>query len=84
MRWQLQDAKQRLSELIRSALMDGPQVVTRRGEDVVVVISIEEYRRLRNPRTDFREFLRAAPDLDQLDITRAREPARIVELETER
>jgi prevent-host-death family protein len=81
MRWQVQEAKQRLSELIRSALTDGPQVVTRRGEDVAVVISMDEYRRLRSPRTDFREFLRAVPDIDGLDITRDREPTRIVELD---
>jgi prevent-host-death family protein len=80
MRWQLQEAKQRLSELIRSALDDGPQVVTRRGEDVAVVISMDEYRRLRAPRADFKDFLRAAPDLDQLDIPRDRNPGRVVEL----
>jgi len=37
-RWQLQEAKQRFSELIRSVEADGPQVVTRHGEDVAVVI----------------------------------------------
>ena len=47
-RWQLQEAKQRFSELIRSVEADGPQVVTRHGEDVAVVISIAEYRHLRH------------------------------------
>ena len=36
-RWQLQEAKQRFSELIRSVEAEGPQVVTRHGEDVAVV-----------------------------------------------
>ena len=43
--WQLQEAKQRFSELIRSVEVDGPQFVTRHGEEVAVVIDIAEYRR---------------------------------------
>jgi hypothetical protein len=62
---------------------DGPQVVTRHGEDVAVVISINEYRRLRSPRADFKDFLMAAPDLDQLDMTRGDDPARVVQLGSE-
>jgi len=36
---QLHDAKQRFSELVRRAIEEGPQTVTRRGKDAVVVIS---------------------------------------------
>lgn len=46
-RWQLQEAKQRFSELIRSVEGDGPQFVTRHGEEVAVVVSIAEWRHLR-------------------------------------
>ena len=63
-RWQLQEAKQRFSELIRSVEADGPQVVTRHGEDVAVVISIAEYRHLRHEGENFKAFLQSAPDLD--------------------
>ena len=45
-KWQLQDAKARFSELIEVTLEKGPQVVTRRGIDTAVVVSIEEWRRL--------------------------------------
>ena len=45
-KWQLQDAKARFSELIDDALGKGPQVVTRRGIDTAVVVSIEEWRKL--------------------------------------
>lgn len=45
--WPLQDAKARLSELVRLARTAGPQHVTLHGEDAVVVISAEEFRRLR-------------------------------------
>ena len=47
MAWQLQDAKQRFSRLVDAARDSGPQVVTRHGREVAVVLSIEEYRRLR-------------------------------------
>lgn len=78
-RWQLQEAKQRFSELIRSVEADGPQVVTRHGEDVAVVISIAEYRHLRHEEENFKAFLQSAPDLD-LDISRPAQPARLVGL----
>ena len=80
MRWQLQEAKQRFSELVRHALADGPQVVTRHGEEVAVVVSIEEYRRLTDGLPSFKDFLLAAPDLGTLDIERSRARARVVEL----
>lgn len=46
-KWQLQDAKARFSELIDDTLEKGPQIVTRRGIDTAVVVSFEEWRRLR-------------------------------------
>jgi prevent-host-death family protein len=78
-RWQLQEAKQRFSELIRSVEADGPQVVTRHGEDVAVVISIAEYRHLRHEGENFKAFLQSAPDLD-LEINRPASPTRLVSL----
>jgi antitoxin Phd len=45
-KWQLQDAKARFSELIDDTLEKGPQVVTRRGIDTAVVVSIEEWHKL--------------------------------------
>jgi prevent-host-death family protein len=80
MRWQLQEAKQRFSELVRRAVVEGPQVVTKHGEETAVVVSIEEYRRLSRDRPDFREFLLSAPDLDLLEIDRQGDRARTVEL----
>ena len=80
MRWQLQEAKQRFSELVRHARADGPQVVTKHGEEVAVVVSIEEYRRLTDELPSFKDFLLAAPDLDALDMDRSPELARVVEL----
>jgi antitoxin Phd len=44
--WQVQDAKARFSELLETALKEGPQVVTRRGVEAAVVVPIAEWRRL--------------------------------------
>jgi prevent-host-death family protein len=49
--WPLQDAKARFSELVRRARSEGPQRVTVHGRDEVVVVSAEEYRRLKGDRT---------------------------------
>jgi prevent-host-death family protein len=73
MRWQVQDAKQRFSELIRTAHTEGPQVVTRHGEEIAVVIDIADYRRLKGETTEFKDYLRSGPGFDDLDLTRSPE-----------
>jgi prevent-host-death family protein len=47
----LQDAKARFSELVRRVRSEGPQHVTVHGRDEVVIISAEEFRRLKGDRT---------------------------------
>ena len=59
--WQLQDAKNRFSEVINKALAEGPQVVTRRGEEVAVILSTDEYNRLKKSKSSLREFFRESP-----------------------
>jgi prevent-host-death family protein len=71
--WQVQEAKQRFSELLRAAISDGPQIVTRHGEEIAVVIDIAEYHRLRGDIADFKDFLRSGPDFEDLELTRTRE-----------
>lgn len=80
MAWQVQEAKQQFSALVRRAIDEGPQVVTRHGEEVVVVLSAQAYRRLTGAVPDFATFLLNAPDLSQLDLERARDRAPVVEL----
>jgi prevent-host-death family protein len=46
-KWQLQTAKAKFSDLFRRALAEGPQWVTRRGDEAVVVLSAESFERLR-------------------------------------
>lgn len=80
MAWQLQEAKQGFSRLVRRALEEGPQVVTRHGEDVVVVVSAAEFQRLAGGRPDFKEYLLSGPDLSALDLERPADLPRDVEL----
>jgi prevent-host-death family protein len=50
-RWALQDAKARFSEVVRKAKSEGPQRITVHGREVVVVVSAEEYRRVKGEAT---------------------------------
>ena len=79
----LQDAKARFSELIRRVRSEGPQHVTVHGRDEVVVISSEEFRRLKGERTG-REVvaaMRASPHREiDLEPGRGKLPVRNVEL----
>lgn len=79
--WQLQEAKNRLSEVINRALTEGPQVITRRGEEVAVILSKQEYARLRHSRESLVTFFRRSPlaGLD-LDLERDRSRPRDLDL----
>ena len=80
-RWPLYEAKNKFSELVDKALAQGPQLVTRRGEDVVVVISKEEYRRLRSTESSLVDFFRSSPMVGvELDLERDKTLPRDVEL----
>ena len=57
-KWQLQEAKSRFSELIDDTLEKGPQVVTRRGVDTAVVVSVDEWKKLKDEkRVTWKEVL---------------------------
>jgi antitoxin Phd len=74
--WQLQTAKARLSEVIRLARTDGPQVVTKQGKEEVVIVAVEEFRKLkqraRQPQS-LAQFFAESP-LAQANIGLDREP----------
>ena len=87
--WQIQDAKQRFSELIRAVTSRGPQVITRHGEDVAVVVDIGEYHRLTRPAVDLTGILLGGPKLDdaaadvftEIEAARKADFGRAVDLE---
>lgn len=71
--WQLQEAKNRFSELVNKALKEGPQTVTRRGEEVVVILSKGEYEKIKQAQTGLLEFFRRSPLVGiELDLERDR------------
>jgi len=75
--WTMQDAKNRFSEVVYLALSEGPQVVTRRGQEVVVVIARDEYARLRVSGSSLVRFFRESSLVGvDLDLERDRGPLR--------
>jgi antitoxin Phd len=75
--WQLQEAKNRLSEVVDEALTSGPQIITRRGIEAVVVLSVAEYSRLALHRQTLSAFLAESPLCEaELDLRRDASEAR--------
>lgn len=69
--WQLQEAKAKLSELISHAKNE-PQMITQRGEEVVVVLSVTKYIKLIGKKQHLVDFLRSSP-LCGLDVKISRD-----------
>lgn len=79
--WQLQEAKNKFSEVVEKALTKGPQIVTRHGDATVVVLSIKDYKRMHQPKLRLVSFLRSSPlAASGLDLTRSRDLGRKVHL----
>ena len=79
--WQLQDAKAHLSELVKKASSGAPQEITLRGRPTVVVLSTQQYKKLKKPKQKLTSFLRQSPlaDID-LELERDKNPMRDIEL----
>ncbi len=79
--WQVQEAKARLSDLLRDAQKSGPQEITVRGRPTAVILSVQDYDRLRVAKPSFVDFMRASPLVGvDLDISRDPSPPRDVSL----
>jgi len=80
-RWQLQEAKNKLSELVRKAQREGPQIITLHGRDAAVVVSARDYRRIAKPAGNLVEFMRKSPLAGvALDLRRSRDIGRPADL----
>ncbi len=83
-RWQLQTAKARFSELFRRARSQGPQWVTRRGKEAVVVLPAEEFERLtrraNQPRSLAQFFAESPLANSGIDLERKPDYGREIEL----
>lgn len=78
MDWQLADAKNRFSELVTRALAEGPQRVRRRNQ-VVVIVSEEEYDNLSGKRMGLKDAILHSPDLSSLELERDPSPMRDIQ-----
>jgi len=74
MNWQLQEAKSKFSQVVNQALEEGPQVVTRHGKEVVVILSVEDYQKMVGPKPSLLQILLNSPLPDSgLEIERDKE-----------
>ncbi len=59
--WQLQEAKNKFSKLVEKAQHEGPQFVTKHGKESVVVLSVEEYKKIVKPKSSLFQFIQTSP-----------------------
>jgi antitoxin Phd len=78
--WQLQEAKSRFSEVVDLTLKEGPQLVTRRGEEAVVILAAKDYRQLTGQTPRLMDCLLHAPRGEALLLNRSSEGIRDLEL----
>jgi antitoxin Phd len=57
--WQLQEAKNKLSEVLDEAIRHGPQIITKRGVELAILLSCSEYRKMTASRKGVSAFFRA-------------------------
>lgn len=79
--WQLAEAKNKFSEVVRRALTEGPQYVSRRGERVVVVSAAEWEKATGKKKMSLGEYLLSGPSLEGLDLTRDKSTMRPVDFD---
>jgi antitoxin Phd len=80
--WQLAEAKNKFSEVFTRAMTEGPQTISRRGEEAVL-ISRAEYERLaakRAKKMSLGEFLLQGPSFEGVDLERDKSEGREVDL----
>jgi antitoxin Phd len=79
-RWQIQDAKARLSELMERARTEGPQTITGHGTECAVVLSVEDYSESASCKPSFKAYLLGGPKVDDFHVPRSRDTGRVIKL----
>ncbi len=75
--WQLQEAKNKFSRVVENAVNDGPQIITKHGVEVAIVMSYAEYQKMIASRGKLSTFFRDSPLLNvELDLDRDKSDAR--------
>jgi prevent-host-death family protein len=79
-RWKLQEAKTRLSEVIKQARTTGPQIITRHGTERALVLSFEDFRSLTAHKPGLKDYLLGGPKVDDFEIDPDRDMGREIAL----
>jgi len=75
--WQLQEAKNKFSRVVENAVNDGPQIITKRGVEVAIIISYAEYQKMVASRGKLSTFFRDSPLVcAELDLARDKSEGR--------
>lgn len=79
--WQLQEAKNRFSEVVEEAIQHGPQTVTRHGREAVVILSYDEYTKLKPQPLNLFQALQIPQEYRvDLEVERSKELSRDIDL----
>ncbi len=65
--WQLQEAKAKFSKVVKEAIQHGPQIITKRGVETAILISIKDYKKINKKKTSLSQFFRNSP-LKDVDL----------------
>lgn len=80
-KWQLQEARNHLSEVVRRARSEGPQIITLHGSDAAVVVSAKDFGKFSRPKGKLVDFFRKSPLIGiKLDIARSKDTGREIGL----
>jgi len=79
--WQLQEAKAKFSEVVKLANREGPQEITMRGQPTAILISKEDFQRIKGKKPSLVTLMRSSPlkGID-LDLERDKSPVRNIKL----
>jgi len=79
--WQIQDAKNKFSQVIGEAVKNGPQIVTKHGEATAVILSVQDFKKLQQNRSSITEFFQSSPLVGvELEIDRIKDHPRSTDL----
>ena len=75
--WSLQDAKAKFSELLECCMLEGTQLITKRGVQTAVLVPIEEWQRLTtSAKPSLKELLLSDDHRFEMDLPRSRQVKR--------
>ena len=79
--WQLQEAKAKFSEVVKLANREGPQEITVRGQPTAILISLEDFKKIKEKKPSLVSLMRSSPLAGiNLDLQRDQSLARDIKL----